>query len=303
MNKLVYRSYKESDILKDLSEFEINNDFGCNNYVARSNSLFRSFSFNKGEQVSIELIEENSIIIITEGTFLASGQNHQSKILNSGQMFLRTKDSGNLEGEATEDLSLICIQFNNIISTCEKTALDKISIYCPAKADEFEILEINEAMKLYINGISLLFKSGAFCNFMYELKKRELIFILYTFYDNVNSARFLLPLIENQNNFISLVLNKFSINCNVIELADRCNMSPKTLTRKFKEHFNDTPYQWIIQQKNKNILSRLAQPNVNIQAISEEFGFSSSAHFISYCKRYLKQTPLVIHKEIRKKTI
>ena len=98
MNKLVYRSYKESDILKDLSEFEINNDFGCNNYVARSNSLFRSFSFNKGEQVSIELIEENSIIIITEGTFLASGQNHQSKILNSGQMFLRTKDSGNLEG-------------------------------------------------------------------------------------------------------------------------------------------------------------------------------------------------------------
>ena len=54
MNKLVYRSYKESDILKDLSEFEINNDFGCNNYVARSNSLFRSFSFNKGEQVSIE---------------------------------------------------------------------------------------------------------------------------------------------------------------------------------------------------------------------------------------------------------
>ena len=51
MNKLVYRSYKESDILKDLSEFEINNDFGCNNYVARSNSLFRSFSFNKGEQV------------------------------------------------------------------------------------------------------------------------------------------------------------------------------------------------------------------------------------------------------------
>jgi hypothetical protein len=48
MNKLVYRSYKESDILKDLSEFEINNDFGCNNYVARSNSLFRSFSFNKG---------------------------------------------------------------------------------------------------------------------------------------------------------------------------------------------------------------------------------------------------------------
>ena len=118
-------------------------------------------------------------------------------------------------------------------------------------------------------------------------------------FQNINRRLFL----KNQNNFISLVLNKFSINCNVIELADRCNMSPKTLTRKFKEHFNDTPYQWIIQQKNKNILSRLAQPNVNVQAISEEFGFSSSAHFISYCKRYLKQTPLVIHKEIRKKTV
>ncbi len=303
MNKLVYRSYKESDNMKFFNESEINNDFGCNSFVAQSNSIFRSFSYQKGEQVIIDLKEENSIIIITEGTLLAYGCDHQSKILYSGQMFLRTKDSGNLNGEATEDLSLICIQFNNVISTCEKTALDKISIYCPAKADEFEILEINEAMKLYINGISLLFKSGAFCNFMYELKKRELIFVLYTFYDKVNTARFLLPLIENQNNFISLVLNKFTINCNVIELANRCNMSPKTLTRKFKEHFNDTPYQWIIQQKNKNILSRLAHPNVNIQAISEEFGFSSSAHFISYCKRYLKQTPLVIHKEIRKKNI
>ena len=303
MNELVYRSYKESDNMKIINEFEINNDFGCNNYVARSNSIFRSFSYKKGEQVKIELKEENSIFLISEGTLQVEDRNHQSKILHSGQMFLRTKDFGNMEGVATNDLFLICIQFNNILSTCEKTALDKISIYCPAKADEFEILEVNEAMILYINGISLLFKSGAFCNFMYELKKRELIFILYTFYDKVNSARFLLPLIENQNNFISLVLNKFSINCNVIELADRCNMSPKTLTRKFKEHFNDTPYQWIIQQKNKNILSRLAQPNVNIQAISEEFGFSSSAHFISYCKRYLKQTPLVIHKEIRKKTI
>ncbi|OCW95572.1 hypothetical protein A9168_02645 [Macellibacteroides sp. HH-ZS] len=289
--------------MKIINEFEINNDFGCNNYVARSNSTFRSFCFKKGEQIKIELIEENSIFLISEGTLQVEDCNHQSKILHSGQMFLRTKDSGNLEGKATEDLTLTCIQFNNILSTCEKTALDKISIYCPAKVDEFEILEINEAMSLYINGISLLFKSGAFCNFMYELKKRELIFILYTFYDKVNTARFLLPLIENQNNFISLVLNKFTINCNVIELANRCNMSPKTLTRKFKEHFNDTPYQWIIQQKNKNILSRLAQPNVNIQSISEEFGFSSSAHFISYCKRYLKQTPLVIHKEIRNKEV
>ena len=38
MNKLVYRSYKESDNMKIINEFEINNDFGCNNYVARSNS-------------------------------------------------------------------------------------------------------------------------------------------------------------------------------------------------------------------------------------------------------------------------
>ena len=55
MNKLVYRSYKESDNMKIINEFEINNDFGCNNYVARSNSIFRSFRYKKGEQVKIEI--------------------------------------------------------------------------------------------------------------------------------------------------------------------------------------------------------------------------------------------------------
>lgn len=298
MNRLACQFYSDCEELK-ISE--ANEHFGCKNYISDYNSGFSFHSYTKGDKVKISISEENAVFFIKRGQLLINQNISKSVVFVAGQMFLRTKEKENIEITALDDLSIVVMQFNNILSKCEKMSIDKIVTYCPAENIELEALDINESMNLFISSIIHYLSYEAYCQYMHDLKKNEFFFILRAFYEKEKIARFLSPVIHNQNNFISQVLSKYTLDCNVIELADRCSMSPKTLTRKFKEHFNQTPYQWIIQQKNKNILNSLAQSNVNIQYLSDEFGFSSSAHFVSYCKRYLKQTPLTIHKELNKK--
>ena len=122
---------------------------------------------------------------------------------------------------------------------------------------------------------------------MHNLKESEFFFILRAFYEKEKIACFLSPVIFNQNDFKSMVLTKYTNTCSVEELASKCNMTSKTFTRRFKEQFNTTPYQWLMKQKNKDIKIGLAQ-GTSIQKISDDFGFESVARFMNYYKKNIE---------------
>jgi len=86
--------------------------------------------------------------------------------------------------------------------------------------------------------------------------------------------------------FKKIVFSRYTKTCNVEQLASMCNMTTKTFTRRFKEQFNTTPYQWLMEQKNRSIKTSLVQ-GVPIQEIADEFGFASTTSLISYCKKNL----------------
>ena len=69
------------------------------------------------------------------------------------------------------------------------------------------------------------------------------------------------------------------------ELAQAMGMSITDLARKFKVEFGESVYSWLLKQKNKKIIYRLAQPGASVKEIVYEFGFSSAASFNKYCKK------------------
>jgi len=300
MNRLVCQFYSDNSELNASSD---NVYSGCKNYTSNCNPGFIFTSYAKGEKIDIETSDKNRIFFIFSGQFTINLNDKDPNIVDAGHLFLRIKEKEGIKGVATKETSLLTMQFDNLINICEQMSLENITNDIPVEDVEMETLEMNESLKLFISSIINDLNTGISCKHLYKIKEKEFFLLLHLTYERKKIAHFLSPVLNSQNSFITQVLSKYTIDCNVTELAYRCNVSTKTLTRKFKVHFNDTPYQWIIQQKNKFILEKLAQPYVNVKNLSQEIGFATSSHFVNYCKRYLKKTPRSINKELNIKQI
>jgi len=298
MNRLVCQFYSDNS---ELNTFSDNVYSGCKNYTSDCNSGFIFTSYAKGEKIDFETSDKNRIFFISSGQLTINLTDKDPNVFDAGNLFLRIKDKESIDCVATKETSLVTLQFDNLINLCEQMSLESITNDIPVEDIEMETLEMNESINLFILSIINYLNTGVSCKQLYKIKEKEFFLLLHLTYGSKKIARFLSPVLNSQNNFITQVLSNFTIDCNVTELANRCNLSTKTLTRKFKVHFNDTPYQWIIQQKNKFILEKLTQPYVNVKNLSQEIGFATPSHFVNYCKRYLNNTPRSIYKELNKK--
>lgn len=300
MNRLLCQFYSGNS---ELNTSYDNGFSGCKNYNSNCNPGFIFTSYAKGEKIVFETSDKNRIFFISSGQLSINLTDKDPNIFDAGHLILRIKDKESIEFVATKETSLVTMQFDNLITICEQMSLENITNDIPVENIEMETLEMNESLNLFILSIINYLNTGVSCKHLYKIKEKEFFLLLHLTYDRKKIARFLSSVLNSQNNFITQVLSNFTIDCNVTELANRCNVSTKTLTRKFKVHFNDTPYQWIIQQKNKFILEKLTQPYVNVKNLSQEIGFATSSHFVNYCKRYLKKTPRSINKELNIKQI
>jgi AraC-like DNA-binding protein len=75
-------------------------------------------------------------------------------------------------------------------------------------------------------------------------------------------------------------------------------MSARSFNRKFNDYFCDSPYSWILKQKARHIKTRLADTKISFSDIIREYGFSSPAHFTTYCKKQFGQNPSKLRKQL-----
>jgi AraC-like DNA-binding protein len=98
--------------------------------------------------------------------------------------------------------------------------------------------------------------------------------------------------------FKAFVLQHYQEVKTVEELAGMCKMSVRSFNRKFNEYFDDSPYSWMLKQKSRHIRSRLADSKTTFGHIIKEYGFSSPAHFTTYCKKQFGQAPSKLRKQL-----
>lgn len=257
------------------------------NYIFDHSSNFSLHTLNKGETFNIRNKNKNCIVFIISGEIELTRENDPQLIFEKESMFFVSANNFLYSGSALQNAKIILLRIIDILPFYEKLSLNDLEIYCPSEVVELEAIGIEEHLYYFLHGIILYLRNNIQCIHLHNLKKNEFFFIIRTFYEKKIVARFLSPLIQSQNDFRNMVLNRHTPTCSVEELASRCNMSAKTLTRKFKEHFNTTPYQWLMLQKNKLIKIKLAQGE-SVQKIADEFDFPSVGHFVSYCKKYIE---------------
>jgi AraC-type DNA-binding domain-containing proteins len=99
------------------------------------------------------------------------------------------------------------------------------------------------------------------------------------FYPEESYTSFLAPLRTSNRMFRHQVLSNFHPLINVIELAEKCNMSVRNFSRRFTEEFGVSPGKWIADKRDGQILQSLSFHDAEMNAISEKFGFAIAVSF------------------------
>lgn len=145
-------------------------------------------------------------------------------------------------------------------------------------------LKINTPLWNYLRSLYTPLSDGLICHKYYEIKTKELLFILRAYYPPEQ----LYVLFNPQGGHDSLFSDYVRANWNnyktVTQLAQSMNLSYGAFARRFVKVFSKAPQQWILDQKAEAIYFELTQNIKHPKQIAIDFGFLSPSQFNEFCK-------------------
>jgi len=160
--------------------------------------------------------------------------------------------------------------------------------------EEFFKLPIKKGVIRFLSLLEFYLKEGIHSPDFFELKRQELFFLIFFFYDEKNLVRFLRYILTRDLQFKRFVIKSFSNARNVQELAKLANYSTSGFIKKFQKCFNESPYKWMQRQKAKQISIDINRGIKSLQEIANDHKFLSYQHFSIFCKAQLGAPPTAI---------
>jgi AraC-type DNA-binding domain-containing proteins len=152
-----------------------------------------------------------------------------------------------------------------------------------------------------VQGLLKFLENGLRCNYIYEIKIREFLFILKVCYSEGELRDFFSDILSIDMKFVSLVLGKYRDYSTVKELAYELNYSIKVFSKKFKDVFGMTVYQWMKEKKSREIIQDIVFSNKAFKQIAYEHNFNSQQHLNNYCRSVFGNCPKVLRNTNNKK--
>lgn len=162
---------------------------------------------------------------------------------------------------------------------------------------EAGILQLKAILCRYLEDILFYLQSDLINEVLYDIKIKELLFILYAYYDKKDLCNCFKPILNNDFIFASFVVNNWSKVKNVKEFAELSTYCETGFNKKFKKVFGVTPYKWLNEKKSAKILFDITNSGKTFKQIAEEYNFNSSQQFRDYCIRNFKKSPGSIRKK------
>ncbi|MFM2387822.1 MAG: hypothetical protein RL660_2579 [Bacteroidota bacterium] len=123
-------------------------------------------------------------------------------------------------------------------------------------------------------------------------KLKELIILLSKTSQSASILNFIAGLFApHQYTFETTIANNLYSDLSLLELARLCNTSLASFKRKFQQHFNQPPAQYLLGQKLLKAQHMLATIQVDINSVAAECGFSSVSSLTRTFKKQFGCTP------------
>ncbi len=264
----------------------------CQNYRSGKAAGFQCHLLKKGENLHIHPNnDKNYILFSIEGKGNVTYDFQSGFDMEENQMVFLPKLTG-LEYIALNDSLLVTSEFDRLFNLCDKMALQSLEAYYnPQNSNTDWRLDIKKPLKSFLDLLIVYLQSGASCKHLHEIKLKEFFMLMRAFYSKKENAAFFSPIINKNIEFKTLVINQYPKAKTVQELAKLCDFSLATFNRIFTETFQEAPYQWMQKQRAKLLAIQLSNKEIPLNAIINEFHFSSPAHLTIFCKKHFMMTP------------
>jgi AraC-like DNA-binding protein len=274
----------------------IQEHLSCKNYVSDFHIGFSCKEAKEGEKLHVIEKFFNYIIFLIEGELMVSCNEFRNHLCQTNEMVFIPQDS-EVEAEALTDIKYILLSFDNQFTLCDRLALEALPVN-EKRMHVFNKTEIRPPLRSVLDSVMFYLDHKIQCRHLFAIKQKEVFLILRAFYTKEEIARFLSPMLNKNLDFKAFVLQHYQEVKTVEELSGMCKMSVRSFNRKFNEYFGDSPYSWMLKQKSRHIKSRIADGKTSFGTLIKEYGFSSPAHFTTYCKKQFGVSPSKLRKQL-----
>ncbi|MDR1403100.1 MAG: AraC family transcriptional regulator [Tannerellaceae bacterium] len=267
------------------------------NYIDTDYSvIFNIKQERKGNTIQFKEIHLNHLLFILEGEVNVSCNEFKNHLCVGGEMIFIARDA-NMIAETYTDVQYLLLSFNNQLQIMDQLELGNLKEFSNERSI-FNKLDIRLPLQGVLDSIIYYMNSKVKSQQLDEAKEKEIFLVMKTFYTQQELSRFLKPVLNQDMDFKAFVIKHYMEAKSVDELAQLCQLPIRSLTRKFKLYFGDSPYRWMLNQKAHHIKTILVDKKIPMQQIIKEYGFSSPAHFTTYCKKHFGMTPTAYRKEL-----
>ncbi len=263
----------------------------CTNYATDIYSGFSFYRFKSGEEFRIEPRNLHYLFFFLEGIIELSCNEFKKRPYAANTMVFFSKENL-ITGFVKSPAEFVLLTFDSRqITSCKKMSLETICRQVQVKSCDYSGLPIIEPVLNVLKSVRFYWEQQLRCVHLFDIKLYEILFVLIAFYTKEELGHFFAPFLSKNIAFKDFVLDNYMKVKTVEELADLYHTSVRSFSRKFKQYFGNSPYNWMLEQKSKHIKAELLDHSVFLNDIIEEYGFSSPSHFSAYCKKHFGKSP------------
>ncbi|MDU8885601.1 AraC family transcriptional regulator [Yeosuana sp. MJ-SS3] len=156
----------------------------------------------------------------------------------------------------------------------------------------FEIAVNDSFQSLILSVFNYLKQGNEIPKELIEMKFKELLFNIVLNPQNHNLTKYFKSLEQvTKVNYEQIMHKNFQYDLKLEDFAKLCNTSLSTFKREFKNHFGDTPANWLKHKRLKYATSLLNNTSLQINEICYESGFKNASHFNKVFKQKYAITP------------
>lgn len=301
----VYKGYnrknaetKTETIIKNtiMELFYIQEHLSCHHYANDKQAGFRYIEAPQRIFFTNEILQLNYLVFILEGKLEISSEYFNKRTIIAGEFFFLSKGQS-CSAYALEDIKIIIHKYDRVTHLCDKFTFMDLKKYSK-KEYSFAPLGINPTLNAFLDLILTYLKAGANCIHLHTIKQEELFWILRATYKKEILADLFHLSIGNSLEFRYKVLDFYKTAGTAQELARLCGYSRQQFNKLFLEEFGIPPYVWMKKRIMIHIRARLADREVQLNDIVDEFNLSSLPHLIRLCKSHFGKTPIELRNEI-----
>ena len=277
----------------------------CLNYDGGENPIIEMIDLPAGRDWEL-FSPQGKVLFVMDGELeFWLEMHHGDRVIKPNNMLYLPPNS-HFNAKALSDTKMVLVRLLKRIQFCDYYQVENLTVDVELNEEEesSSLVETNMSLSLQIKPplrllLEQLFEcisAGFKCTHYLDIKVKEIFFLFRAFYTKKELGSVFFKALNQDSSFSEYVHSNYGKYDTVADFARSMNYTPAGFEKHFFKTFGVSAYQWMIEQKTKNIFHEITTGNKKLKQISEDFRFSSPSAFNDFCKKYLNATPGEIRK-------